>query len=112
MYRLLRLTGIRKDSTVNTNNTLSILDSFSRELGKYQNVTKAVTEITTHSMFPSNVSLSVAGRQLKLAQDGEIVLTLNYHSTTDLMARIIEACTLIRCKTPREHMLNRMANEG
>lgn len=91
---------------MNANNTLAILDSFNRELGKYQNVTKAVTEITTHSMFPSDVNLSVVGRQLKLAQDGEIVLTLNYHSTTDLMARIIEACTLIRCKPPQERMMN------
>ena len=112
MYHLLRLTGIRKDSTVNINNTLSILDSLGRELGKQGSITKAVTAITTHSMFPSDVNLSVASRQLKLTQDGESVLTLNYHSTTDLMARIIEACTLIRCKTPREHMLNRMANEG
>jgi len=97
---------------VNINNTLSILDSLGRELGKQGSITKAVTAITTHSMFPSDVNLSVASRQLKLTQDGESVLTLNYHSTTDLMARIIEACTLIRCKTPREHMLNRMANEG
>lgn len=91
---------------MNANNTLAILDSFSRELEKQGNVTKAVTAITTHNMFPSDVNLSVVGRQLKLAQDGEIVLTLNYHSTTDLMARIIEACTLIRCKPPQERMMN------
>jgi len=57
-------------------------------------------------MFPSDVNLSVAGRQLKLTQDGESILTLQYHATTDLMARIIEACTLIRCKPPQEHMMN------
>ena len=74
--------------------------------------TKAVTAVTSHGMFPCDVDLSVAGRQLKLAQDGESVLTLQYNSTTDLMGKIIETCTLIRCKTPREHMLNRMANEG
>lgn len=86
---------------MNANNTLAILDSFSRELGKQGNVTKAITAVTTHSMFPSDVNLSVAGRQLKLTQDGESILTLQYHATTDLMARIIEACTLIRCKTPQ-----------
>lgn len=86
---------------MNTNNTLAILDSFNRELGKHDNVTKAVTTVTSHYMFPSDVNLSVAGRQLKLTQDGESILTLQYHATTDLMARIIEACTLIRCKTPQ-----------
>ena len=91
---------------MNVNNTLAILDSFGRELGRHGNVTKAVTTVTSHYMFPCDVNLSVTGRQLKLAQDGEIVLTLNYHSTTDLMARIIEACTLIRCKPPQERMMN------
>jgi len=91
---------------MNVNNTLAILDTLGREIGKHQNITKAVTAVTSHGMFPCDVDLSVAGRQLKLAQDGEIVLTLNYHSTTDLMARIIEACTLIRCKPPQERMMN------
>ena len=86
---------------MNANNTLAILDSFSRELGKQGNVTKAVTAITTHYMFPCDVNLSVASRQLKLTQDGESVLTLQYNSTPDLMAKIIETCTLIRCKTPQ-----------
>lgn len=97
---------------MNVNNTLAILDTLGREIGKHQNVTKAVTAVTSHGMFPCDVDLSVAGRQLKLMQDGKSILTLQYHSTTDLMAKIIQASTLIRCETPREHMLNRMANEG
>ena len=97
---------------MNVNNTLAILDNFGRELGRHQNVTKAITAVTTHYMFPCDVDLSVAGRQLKLMQDGKSIVTLNYHSTTDLMAKIIEASTLIRCETPRQHMLNRMTNEG
>lgn len=97
---------------MNINNTLSILDSFNRELGKHDNVTKAVKAVTTHYMFPVNVRLSVSNKQFNLTQDDENILALRYRSTTDLMGKIIEACTLIRCKTTREHMLNRMANEG
>lgn len=92
-------------------NLLSILDALVQELERIKRIDYAVNNVTTHLMFPSNVTIVYADNKLSISQDDTQVLNFRCNGKTSLLSQIAEF-KQTQGMTAREFMVHRMRNEG